>query len=84
MSAIGCCLPTPVPTLSPWHRRWRDTLRSRLQHLLAQWRRQRASAACRAALRHLPRHTLVDLGLLECAREEPTLPRVDWEYGRWR
>ncbi len=83
MSTVSCCLPAPIPTQRAWHQLLRDALRSRLAEARALWRRRRRAAACRALVRQMPRHTLQDLGLVDCTPPEPTLPRVDWEYGRW-
>lgn len=84
MSTATCCLPTVIATRPPWHRRaWRE-LGQALREGLHRWRRERRHAACVASLRHLPAHALRDVGLAECVHDAPTLPRVDWEFGRWQ
>lgn len=84
MPTASCCLPTVIPTRAPWHLRAWNALSERLNEAVAAWRRESAQAACTAALRRLSPQTLHDIGLAGCVRPEPTLPRVDWEYGRWQ
>jgi hypothetical protein len=83
MTTATCCLPLVIPTRTPWHRRLLAALQAQARAAWAAARRASERQACRAMLRRLPRETLRDIGLAECVHDEPTLPRVDWEYGRW-
>jgi len=84
MSTASCCLPTVIPTRATWHRRAWESVAEALVQAHRRWRRQAQHARCVAAMRGLPASTLHDIGLTECVHDAPTLPRTDWEFGRWR
>jgi len=84
MNTATGCLPLVIATHRPWHQRVGLQMQDGLRAAWRRWQRQSAHAHCVAALRQLPAHTLHDIGLAECVRQQPTLPRLDWEFGRWQ
>ncbi len=83
MSHATCCLPVVVPTRPPWHQGLAAALKQRLSQAWSAARESADRRACQAALRQLSPSTLRDIGMAHLVNPEATLPRVDWEHGRW-
>lgn len=83
MSIATYCPPVVIPTRAPLHRRLAAALRAAASQAWIAARQASDRSACQAALRRLSPQTLRDIGLAHCVHEQPTLPRVGWEYGRW-
>lgn len=83
-TANPCCTPVVVPTQRPLAVRWLEDLREDLRAAWVSWQAARRAHAEHRTLAALSDATLRDIGLAERRYDEPTLPRLDWERGRWQ
>jgi uncharacterized protein YjiS (DUF1127 family) len=78
-----CCAPVIVPTQPPLLHRWAQDAQAVLATAWRRWQDTRRTHAQTRTLAELPEDTLRDLGLAERRFDQPTLPRTDWQHGRW-